>query len=1074
MNEADKDRKRASDPTTVEIHDVRSHLVDSALVLFALLTPLALSVSVFRIQQRGWHPVYVLHLGAAAAIVASAIFRRRLAYWIRASVLLGFNLVLGVAHVPVFGHAGGGRASLVVFAVLTALVYGTRAGLIACGAAVGISLAAAVAAFTGAARLIYDVEQQALSPITWAVQLSIFIVWTPVIIIAIGVVQTHLAESLRNVLKKEQRLIAAQRIAGMGDFTWDVATGEVTWSDALCDLLGYDKSEPIDFRMVNTRIHHPDDVQRITDWLNACIASGGDALTPNEYRLIRKDGQTRYVHTTGLIERGPGGSVRVFATVEDVTERKQAEESIRESEERYRTIFEGRSQGFYLMTDVFLDCNAQACSLWACRREDIIGHSPVEFSPTVQPDGRPSEIAAREHIQAAQAGTPQRFYWQHKRKDGVLIDCEVTLDALTVRGQPLLLASVSDISERKRAEDALQRLTAILEATSDLVSIALPDMTVTYMNKAGRRLLGWTDDKTPQDVRISDVHPKWAFELLRDRAIPYAFEHGIWQGETAIFGPTAEEIPVSQVVMAHRDRSGQVEYMSTIIRDIRQRKEAELQLQQEKAFSDAVINALPGIFYVYEEGQRLIRWNLNHETSTGYTAEELSRKNPLDWFEGEDREIVKTAVRQTMEIGHATAAADLVIKDGTHVSYLLTGTRLERDGKRYLLGVGIDVTERKRAQEALMLTQFSIDHASDAAFWMGPDARFMYVNQAACKGLGYSCEELLNMSVYDIDPYFTREVWKASWEQLRQNKVMRFETFHRTKDGRVFPVEISANFLEFMGRQFDCAFAHDITRRKAVEQEREGLLRTLAARNEELESIIYVSSHDLRSPLINIEGFAGELEAIIESIRAVLRTQPTDAGLISQMERMLEEDIPESLQFISAGVRRMSALLDGLLRLCRLGRMPLEIQHIDGQKTLALILDAMRYQIDQADMQVVLDPDVPDCMADPNLFNQIFTNLLDNAIKYRNPDRRAVVHISGYTEKDQTVYQVADNGRGIAPQHQKKVFEVFHRLEPNNGIGGEGLGLTIVKRLLFRLGGTISLDSQLGSGTTFTIRLPRS
>jgi len=136
-------------------------------------------------------------------------------------------------------------------------------------------------------------------------------------------------EALR---ESEKRLIVAQQIANIGDFTWDVETGEVTWSDGLFDLLQYDKSERIDYVRVNAEIHHSDDLERVTRWLNDCIASGKAELTPNEYRLVRKDGKILYVRTLGVIEREVGKSAKVFATLQDITERKQMETQLQQSQ----------------------------------------------------------------------------------------------------------------------------------------------------------------------------------------------------------------------------------------------------------------------------------------------------------------------------------------------------------------------------------------------------------------------------------------------------------------------------------------------------------------------------------------------------------------------------------------------------------------------------------------------------------------------------------------------------------------------------------------------------------------------
>jgi PAS domain S-box-containing protein len=129
-----------------------------------------------------------------------------------------------------------------------------------------------------------------------------------------------------------------------------------------------------------------------------------------------------------------------------------------------------------------------------------------------------------------------------------------------------------------------------------------------------------------------------------------------------------------------------------------------------------------------------------------------------------------------------------------------------------------EVAERRRAEEALRFTQFAVDRVSDAAFWIGPDARFVYVNDAACQRLGYSREELLGMTVHDIDPDFPAEVWPAHWEEIKERLTFSFESRHRGRDGRIYPVEVVANYVEFEGREYNCAFARDITERKQTEQ----------------------------------------------------------------------------------------------------------------------------------------------------------------------------------------------------------------------------------------------------------------
>jgi PAS domain S-box-containing protein len=145
---------------------------------------------------------------------------------------------------------------------------------------------------------------------------------------------------------------------------------------------------------------------------------------------------------------------------------QQTTNALRASEVRYRSLFDNAAEAVWLLTDTFLDCNESACELWGCNREDIIGHSPAEFSPPMQPDGKDSAQAAKERTHAALAGQPQLFYWQHKRKDGTLVDTEISLTDLTIGEQRLILAMGRDITERRRTQAQMENLQKQLLDTS--------------------------------------------------------------------------------------------------------------------------------------------------------------------------------------------------------------------------------------------------------------------------------------------------------------------------------------------------------------------------------------------------------------------------------------------------------------------------------------------------------------------------------------------------------------------------------------------------------------------------------
>lgn len=149
---------------------------------------------------------------------------------------------------------------------------------------------------------------------------------------------------------------------------------------------------------------------------------------------------------------------------------------------------------------------------------------------------------------------------------------------------------------------------------------------------------------------------------------------------------------------------------------------------------------------------------------------------------------------------------------------LIDSPLINFDGSKSKLVLFRDITERKQTEKALGFTQFSIDKTADAAFWMGPDARFIYVNEAACRSLGYSREELLSMTVHDIDPDFPVEIWLDHWKDVRERGSFTIESRHRAKSGKIFPVELTINFLLFEGKEYNCAFAHDITERRLTQE----------------------------------------------------------------------------------------------------------------------------------------------------------------------------------------------------------------------------------------------------------------
>lgn len=268
--------------------------------------------------------------------------------------------------------------------------------------------------------------------------------------------------------------------------------------------------------------------------------------------------------------------------------------------------------------------------------------------------------------------------------------------------------------------------------------------------------------------------------------------------------------------------------------------------------------------------------------------------------------------------------------------------------------------------------------------------------------------------------------------------------------------------------------AQDITEQVRAEQRLEHYAAQLAHSNEELKHFTYIVSHDLRAPLVNLKGFAAELRFAVQSACSGIQTAlpHLDEAQQQQVNLALEQDIPEALGFIDSSVSRMDGFINALLQLSRLGRRELDPELIDMQALVATTLETLAHQIEERAVQVSVGV-LPQVVADRTSIEQIIGNILDNAIKYLDPERAGVIDISAERDSAETAFRIRDNGRGIAQEDMDKIFAPFRRAGRQD-IPGEGMGLSYVQTLVRLHGGRIWCESELGEGTTFVFTIPHS
>lgn len=245
----------------------------------------------------------------------------------------------------------------------------------------------------------------------------------------------------------------------------------------------------------------------------------------------------------------------------------------------------------------------------------------------------------------------------------------------------------------------------------------------------------------------------------------------------------------------------------------------------------------------------------------------------------------------------------------------------------------------------------------------------------------------------------------------------------------------------------------------------------LESRNRELQAFARAMRHDLGNPLFSVEALTRSIGTSCSRISGTLREQRLDRKHKEALLSILAGEIPKSLESIETSVDMMKTMLEGLRQVATAGYRDLNLSWVDMNKLLKRVTDTLGPKITSSGASVTVE-DLPPCQGDPNQLAEVFTNLLSNAVKYLDPDRPGRIRISGHQAGRKSVYCIEDNGVGIAPKHHNKVFELFGRVHPNGPVEGEGLGLTIVRKVVERHQGRVWFESQPGTGTRFYVALP--
>ncbi len=514
---------------------------------------------------------------------------------------------------------------------------------------------------------------------------------------------------------------------------------------------------------------------------------------------------------------------------------------------------------------------------------------------------------------------------------------------------------------------------------------------------------------------------------------------------------------------------------SQLRRELAERAKAETALREsEEKYRRIVDTASEGIWTLGPDTMTTFV-NVRMAKMLGHSADEMLGRPVTDFMFDEDAPDHAARMERRRQGLTEHYERRFRHRDGSTVWTYISATAILDDEHRFMGSVAMitDITERRQAQQDIALLNLALNNVHEAAYLIGEDTNFLYVNEEACRALGYTRDELLRLRVPDVDPDMTGDRWPEHWRELKAKGSLTFEGSHKAKDGRVLPVEINANYFEAEGRSYNLALARDITERRRTEAElhryKDHLEEIVQQRTAELllardaadaankaKSVFLANmSHELRTPLNAILGFS-----------AMLRLEPD-----------LAKGQREKLDIINRSGEHLLQLIDDVLEIAKIeaGRLQLEVAPFDLAAMVHDVTDLVRLRAEQKGLELIVDQS----SAFPRYINgdearlrQILVNLTGNAVKFTQAGSITIRLGLKQNAQPHLVMEVEDTGPGISAEDKKRLFKPFVQLGETGEQKGTGLGLTISRQFAELMGGTISVTSEFGKGSVFRVELP--
>jgi PAS domain S-box-containing protein len=746
-----------------------------------------------------------------------------------------------------------------------------------------------------------------------------------------------------------------------------------------------------------------------------------------------------------------GDVIGVAISARNITERRKMEDALRESEERYREIFENAAEGIFRTTPggALESANPALARMFGYASPERMVTEVTDITLQLYTDPSDREEVLR---QIDEQGSLMGVELSFKRRDGsplwISLNAHIVADD---KGEVQYFeGTMTDITERRAAEADLRLALFEVDNAADMVLRVGVDGSVLFANAAACERYG-AQREDLESLSVWDLDPTISPEAWRERWNARKLDvratlEGSWQDRNG------ELYPVS-MTLSYLEFEGQ-EYLVALARDVTKEKKAADELAGAEQRYRELAETLPQVVFEMDGYGKVTYVNQVGLEIFGYRSEDVSAGiHALDIIEQVDRERVSGAIDKMMDGRSSGAIREYLAKrrDGTVFPAMVFSTLItaEDGSPAGIRGILTDISERKEFEEALEASERKYRELANSlpevVFEIDKDGVFTYVNESGAARFGYSADEIVGKvtPLEIMAPEERNRAVRFMRQVFAEGRVPPTEFTVFRKDGTAFPAMIYGSLSLHDGEPFGMSgLVMDISERKKYEEE-------LQRANVELEGFAHTVSHDLRGPLTVIS-FASDL------ISQNIGHPATDE---------VEAALDEATRLLARNVTKASDLIEDLLALAEAGQAPTGVTDVDVAETVESVLDENAAALRRKNMRVRVGPDLGYVRANPTHMYQVFANLVANSLKHSNGVELSIVRLptsNGHSHK----FLVRDDGQGIKPDALKKIFLPFVK-GPD---GGTGIGLSTVQRVVELYGGRIRAYNDDGACFEFSLK----